>query len=233
MDPLGERLLVVSPHCDDAVFSLGAVLHRHVRSGGTVTVLTALAGDPTDTSPAGPWDAEAGFRTAGEATRVRRAEDEAACSMIGASAVHHDEVDEQYARRRPLACLVEEVLRRSGDHDEVLLPGHPLRHQDHRAVRDALLPALRVHRPVRLYAEQPYTALRPSLSTAGDERWTAVSAERSDLLAKARAAARYRTQLGLLGKDLRCRAAGPSMALLLLLLRASRDPGEQVTQRLR
>src|SRR4051794_32886282 len=79
---LGRRLLVVSAHCDDAILSLGATLSHHVRRGGTATVITALAGDPTSREPAGPWDVDAGFHTAGQAAAARQQEDFAACAAL-------------------------------------------------------------------------------------------------------------------------------------------------------
>src|SRR6476620_7604766 len=86
-DELEGRVVVVSVHLDDAVFSVGAALARAARRGADVTVLTVLANDPADESPAREWDAQAGFATAAEAARARREEDSRACELVGATPV--------------------------------------------------------------------------------------------------------------------------------------------------
>jgi LmbE family N-acetylglucosaminyl deacetylase len=50
------RWLVLSPHCDDAVLSLGASIAAHARAGGRVTIVTALAGDVHSADPSSAWD---------------------------------------------------------------------------------------------------------------------------------------------------------------------------------
>ena len=42
-----ERLLVVSPHCDDEVLGCGGLMKKVVDSGGDVTVVVAAVGDTT------------------------------------------------------------------------------------------------------------------------------------------------------------------------------------------
>jgi LmbE family N-acetylglucosaminyl deacetylase len=79
------QLVVVSPHLDDAVLSLGAAIASWTRLGRAVTVLTVLACDPSSPARAGGWDRRAGFATEGEAARVRREEDEEACTLLGAA----------------------------------------------------------------------------------------------------------------------------------------------------
>ncbi len=80
----GRRLVILSPHLDDAALSLGATIAYASEVGLAVTVLTVLAGDPDSEEPAGTWDTICGFATAGEAARVRRAEDANACEILGA-----------------------------------------------------------------------------------------------------------------------------------------------------
>src|SRR3954452_17872248 len=78
------EVVLISPHLDDAIFSLGAAVSYATRHGVKVTILTVLAGDPTLAAPAGDWDRQAGFETAGEASVARRAEDARACTILGA-----------------------------------------------------------------------------------------------------------------------------------------------------
>src|SRR5690242_11145568 len=84
---LDRDVVVISPHLDDAVLSLGAALSWAARHGARVTVLTVLAGRPDSSTPAGEWDAGSGFGTEGEAATARREEDERACEVLGATPV--------------------------------------------------------------------------------------------------------------------------------------------------
>lgn len=197
----GSHVAVVSPHCDDAVYSVGALMSAHVRAGGSVTVVTVLAGDPTSDAPAGPWDGRAGFTSEGHATRVRRAEDRAACELLGATCVHLDDVDEQYPRRLTDDALWARLWPHLSSADETLVPGGPLHHADHRAVADLVLTRWPATRSVRLYREEPY-ATRAGQPDAGPARgtapWVCVGASRRDAIDKVRACARYATQNPLL-----------------------------------
>jgi LmbE family N-acetylglucosaminyl deacetylase len=204
--PLGGKVVVVSPHLDDGVFSLGAAISYAARNGVEVTVLTVLAGDTTSTQPAGVWDSRAGFRTAGEAARSRRGEDARACELVGARAVWLPFSDHQYDGARGEADIVDAVLEAVGD-AEVVLPGFPLMHEDHRWLRRVLEGALPAER-VALYTEQPYAAAwtaGPGLAASGPDRfppehaWRRVRAGLSDQLRKLRACQAYGSQLPLLG----------------------------------
>ncbi|MGY1631528.1 PIG-L deacetylase family protein [Geodermatophilus sp. SYSU D01186] len=235
--PLGRRLVVVSPHCDDAVLSLGATIAAHTRRGGTVTVATPLAGDPSSSAAAGPWDAAAGFATEGAAAIARQAEDVAACRLVGARAYHLPDVDEQYPRRLDDAQLSVALTPLLEGADEVLVPGFPLRHADHAAVTALVLRALPPDRVVRLYVEEPY-ALRERLADqpAGDQwplllQWGPVPGSRRGVVQKLRAAQCYRSQLPLLSDPSLHRRLGVRPAVLLLeLLRTAVSRGEWVSE---
>ncbi len=58
----GKRVVVVSPHSDDAVLSLGAAIAAWARRGAEVEVLTVFALDPGSHAPAGGWDASRRLR---------------------------------------------------------------------------------------------------------------------------------------------------------------------------
>src|SRR5262249_8239648 len=92
-----ERVVVVSPHLDDAVLSLGAAIACTAR-GRSVEVLHVFGGDPESDAPAGGWDRRGGFRTEGEATRARREEDRRACAVLGASPAWLSFGDADYER---------------------------------------------------------------------------------------------------------------------------------------
>src|SRR5918911_4349005 len=60
-----QTVAVLSPHLDDAVFSLGAFLHGEAGRGADLRVVTVLANDPAAEGQAGSWDAQSGFASAG------------------------------------------------------------------------------------------------------------------------------------------------------------------------
>lgn len=230
---------MISPHCDDAVLSLGAVLASRHRSRARTTVLTVLAGDPASSARAGPWDARAGFTAAAEATHVRRAEDIRACRRVGAVPVHVDGTDEQYPDTLDDEELWDALSPHLGTAD-LLLPGHPLQHPDHRRVTRLLLRRLPSDRPVRLYLEEPYaTWLRWSASPPADAwnnavSWARVPVRRRDVVVGLRAARCYGTQLPLLGEALRRAGsrrlgADDGVPLLAGLARAALQRGPLVT----
>lgn len=230
---LGEgRLVVVSPHIDDAVFSLGASLAGAVRAGTTVEILTVFAGDPQSRQAAGRWDSAAGFRTEGEAVRARREEDRRACAVVGASPRWLAFPDKQYARRASDDEMLTEVLSVCEGAGAVLVPGFPLRNQDHRAISEWVLgqDISRAGR-VGLYVEQPYAVWAASIGRpveapewlsspdggAPEFLWSTPGAR--DLALKWRALGKYRSQLPLLG-GLIGRPSARSMQVRLAIVRA-------------
>ena len=64
--------MVVSPHLDDAVMSVGGLIFRLARAGSLVRVLTVFAGLRTWTGAASPWDAMRGLANASDAARPVR-----------------------------------------------------------------------------------------------------------------------------------------------------------------
>ena len=185
-------IVVLSPHSDDGVLSLGASMARWSHSGRRVELLTVFALDPASDEPTGGWDRRAGFLTEGAAANARREEDRVACGILGVTPKwlpfgsvdfdrHGDETDVWEAMRGAVerAALV-------------LIPGSPLTHPDHawlnRLVVERLTPSV-----VARYAEQPYTFRTTSLP------FVAVDAGIRARLAKWRALRAYRSQLPLLG----------------------------------
>src|SRR5918997_1096243 len=134
-----ERVVVVSPHLDDAALSLGAAIARATRRGTPVTVLTPLAGDPASTEP-DQWARRCGFASAGEAARARREEDRRACAILGAEPEWLP-----FTRNTPdseLAAAIREALAGA---ETVLVPGDPCDHPSHaRVTRLVLAAGLRV-----------------------------------------------------------------------------------------
>lgn len=192
-DALVDGAVVVSPHLDDAVFSLGAALAYAARHGARIRVLTVLAGDPASAAPAGGWDRASGFATAGEAARSRREEDAAACEILGVTPVWLPFSDHQYERGADAAAIRAAVEETVADADAVLVPGFPLQHEDHAWLAETLDGL-----PYGRYVEQPYAALWHD-SPPGDG-WTRARAAVRDRRAKSLAWGAYASQLAQLGE---------------------------------
>jgi len=204
----GERVVVVSPHSDDGVLSLGAAIASWARQGAHVKLLTVFALDPASAAPAGGWDARAGFRTEGEAASRRREEDLAACGILGATAAWLPFGSVDYERHGDETAVREAILAAADDVDALLLPGFPLSHPDHEWLARALLEARMSCRRLGLYVEQPYarrTEGDPRVPSWGEQAlgqtpvFEVVSSRVRDRLAKWRAIRQYRSQLPLLG----------------------------------
>ena len=149
-------VVVLSPHLDDAVLSLGASIAASARHGATIRVVTVFGNDNNTTRPASPWEIRCGFTSAAEAARMRRIEDLAACDRIGATPVwlSYPDVDHDEGRDADqIGAAIDEAIAGA---DAVLVPGSPLVHPDHRQLAEVAL----ARRPpgVRfgLFAEQPY-----------------------------------------------------------------------------
>jgi len=128
--------LVVSPHCDDAVFGCGELLAAHPGSAA----VTVFAGTPPSYEPFTEWDCACGFRPGDDVMALRRDEDACALALLAARPVWLPFLDSQY-RDTPSASAVARAL------DEVISRQCPraiafplgLFHSDHQLVRDAVL----------------------------------------------------------------------------------------------
>jgi LmbE family N-acetylglucosaminyl deacetylase len=88
-----ERVVVVSPHFDDAVQGAGLLLARHPGS----TALTVFAGPPAVyPDPPSDWDALGGFARGDDVVALRRDEDAAALAVLGAVPRWLEFADHQY-----------------------------------------------------------------------------------------------------------------------------------------
>jgi len=91
-----ERIVIVSPHLDDAVLGCSYLLAAHPG----VTVVTVFAGRPDEyPDPPGHWDALGGFGAGDEVHVARRAEDAAALGGFDAQPVWLDFVEHSYLER--------------------------------------------------------------------------------------------------------------------------------------
>ncbi len=82
-----ERVVVLSPHLDDAAISCGAFLSTHPG----VTVVTVFCGvPPTIIDPPNWWSQLSGFGPGDDVVAARRAEDRRALARLRATPVHLD-----------------------------------------------------------------------------------------------------------------------------------------------
>jgi LmbE family N-acetylglucosaminyl deacetylase len=174
-----EATVIVSPHQDDAVFSLW-----HVLAGdGDVSVVNVFAGVPGP-GRVGWWDAETGAADAGERSRERRREDHAALAFAGRSSIDLDFVDAQYREGAQDAEPIAAAIAAAVPGDALLLaPAGLGAHPDHQLARSAALALRARDRRVGLYADVPHATRHgwPSWvinGTRGDrdeasERWRA------------------------------------------------------------
>jgi hypothetical protein len=160
------RVLIVSPHLDDAAFSCAALLDRPQPAD----VLTVFAGSP-DPPQRARWDMVTGFADSAEAMAARLEEERAA---LGSAARALDLLEAQYldderdpADAAAIAAAVDGWLEDGGGGCVALPAGsgrvgsvgrRPRRHPDHLFVRDVLLPLLdeREKATILLYEELPY-----------------------------------------------------------------------------
>ena len=201
------RILAVSPHLDDAVFSAGARLAEHAMAGDAVTVVTCFTGNvaqPTGFALACQLDKGLGSEI--DYMALRRAEDAEACAAIGAEPLHlplleaphrgYDSAAALFGNRLPgdtvLPDLVAALERVAADYrpDLVYAPCGVGNHVDHHLVREAVT---RVSAETRVvwWEDYPYAmrepappvdvARRPVNGAAAERKMAATLAYRSQL----------------------------------------------------
>ncbi|MGB3739707.1 MAG: PIG-L family deacetylase [Pontixanthobacter sp.] len=215
-----NRILAVSPHLDDAVFSAGGTLAAHVMAGDTVRVVTCFTGNVEH--PAGfalACQLDKGLGAEIDYMALRRKEDIAACGAIGAEAVHwpfleaphrgydnaralfqtpllHDDVADDIAN-----ALEAQIAAFAPD--RIYGPFGVGRHVDHIAVRRAMeVCGYKGH--VLLWEDYPY-AMRETVPPPSIVRRTLAP---ESFASKRNATLAYTSQLGFqFGGDAEARAA--------------------------
>ena len=110
-----KRIVVLSPHFDDAAMGAGQMLIRH--AGADTAVITVLGGrPPAYPDPPSPWDALGGFQAGDDVVAVRREEDRAAMEVLDSVPVWLEFADHQYlpeperAKPEDVAPRLEEAI---------------------------------------------------------------------------------------------------------------------------
>jgi LmbE family N-acetylglucosaminyl deacetylase len=135
-----ERIVIVSPHLDDAVLGCSTLMAAHAG----VTVVTVFAGRPAEyPTPLQHWDTLCGFVAGDEVHMARRAEDAAALAVLDAAPVWLDFVEHSYLDRAdwvgPEAVVDElEATMRALTPTAVLIP-FGLANPDHDVTHDAAM----------------------------------------------------------------------------------------------
>lgn len=195
----GGRIVVVSPHLDDAVLGCGELLTEHP---GTV-VVTVFSGARTDLLS--DWDRdECGFKQGDDVGAIRRAEDERALKLVGAESRWLD----FWPGSKPdnLASTISTIVRDCGATTLCMPVG--IHHGDHLRTADACRRAFMLGVDLQLlaYEDQPYAEHHPTkrdarLAELRDEGFTLTRLSvGSHLTAKKRALACYTSQLPALDK---------------------------------
>lgn len=207
-------IVVVSPHLDDAVMSVGASIHRLSEAGQQVEIVTVFAGDPANMARPSFWDAKRGAASAAEATGARRVEDAAAAALIGARTHWLPFDDSGYVAPRDPDEIWRSLAPRLRSAKIVMVPGYPMAQHDHRWI-SALVVERLVGATLVPYVELPYaaepvvvakTTLRGRTTNLtrhvfgdADFTWSASQLRPSDLAAKRAAVACYRGEVEALG----------------------------------
>jgi len=142
-----DRVVIVSPHLDDAVLGCGNFMSAHP---GAV-VVTVFAGNPPayPTDPMRKWDVQSGFEPGDDVMETRRHEDDAALDLVGAIPVHLEFIEHTYLPNdRPVApeVLVEVLVPALEALDPTLViapfglanPDHDVTHRACMLARDAM-----------------------------------------------------------------------------------------------
>lgn len=141
-------IIVLSPHTDDAIFSIGA----HLAGLDDVVIASVFAGIPDD--------------PAGRAKHTTlRAEHAKACELIGATALNSDFLDDVYPPT-PLPELREFIASATAAADMVYMP-IGIRHPDHVTVATVALELSDTMNRVRIYEELPYRTDYPDDAARG------------------------------------------------------------------
>lgn len=212
-------ILAISPHLDDAVMGVGATIAALCETGRDVVVCTVFAGDPTgELSPvAEAFHADCGLGS--DAVRRRRAEDDEAVAVLGATAVHLPFLDAIYRRsgnrwlcetpramfdddqpdESPLTLAISsavERLVRELEPSAVWTCAAIGGHVDHRRTRQAVERSAQRHGwTAALWEGVPYAF---GLEPPNVEPLRAVTVTNAHLTLKLRAIERYRSQLRML-----------------------------------
>ena len=180
------KTIYLSPHLDDAALSCGGRIFMETAASHPILIVTLMAGDPAPDLPLSDFAQELHTRWGlpQDAVRARRAEDMAACQILGADYLYGSVQDCIY-RTDPITgelCYPTWEIVKSTQHpadkvtvarlvelfnqlppaDEIVAPLTVGQHLDHRLVRQAAERAFGAAR-LTYYEDYPYAAVSGAL----------------------------------------------------------------------
>lgn len=189
-----RKILLLSPHFDDAVLSAGQLLAGRPDAD----VVTIFAGEPQeDTST--PYDLKCGFKSSKDAVSARRQEDKNALALLGANPIHWDFPDEQYGEKvedKDIRFAIRDQLAKE-NYEFVLAPlglGHP----DHITIA-RIVRQMKINTHVFFWEDMPLRVVQPELvppRLAKMRLTTLVGVGDGPMVDKIRALSCYRSQIG-------------------------------------
>ncbi len=165
------RIVVVSPHCDDAVLGCAHLIATHPGS----LVVTVFAGRPAVYPPLTVWDRAAGFRPGDDVVEARRSEDRAALAVLDATPIWLDFTDAQYGPSPSIEAIgdaLERVLVDAKLPTAVIPLG--LFHSDHHLAHEASLAVAARHPEIAWFAYEE--AIYRRIAGLVDDRIDAIRA---------------------------------------------------------
>lgn len=213
--------IYLAPHLDDAALSCGGQIASRTRVGQRVLIVTVMAGDPpTDVENDYIRSLHARWELERDAAAQRRAEDIAACAILGADYLHwsipdciyrlnpadgrpiyvsdDDIFGDVHPAEQPLVNEIARLLQSLPEHDQCYAPLTVGHHVDHLLVSEAARCAFGDR--LLFYEDYPYVQQSGKLAAVIGEpsvRWAAstVALVEADLVAKINAILAFRSQL--------------------------------------
>lgn len=158
-----KRVLLISPHLDDAVLSAGQFMAGR---RGDCDVLTVFSGIPMEEGVFTIYDKKCGFNNSKDAMVIRRMEEENALALLNATPSFLNRMDEQYSGGdyKGLEAQLARIIKK-GNYEFVLSP-LGLRHPDHVKLSDAAVNAAkRAKADIYLWEDLPHRVTHPELVT--------------------------------------------------------------------
>ncbi|MFA6460922.1 MAG: PIG-L family deacetylase [Candidatus Woesearchaeota archaeon] len=170
-DPSPDKLIILSPHFDDAVLSVGSIISEH---HGPKYLLTFFSTPTITPQYLTHWDEMCGFTASVDAREIRTQENVNAAHWLGAKVINMDYVDNQYELRSPLdnSTIVEAIVKdiekiiesTNGAQVTIIGPsyfGEGFTHPDHLLVSQAFVQVLTTacyaNATFYFYEDLPYT----------------------------------------------------------------------------
>lgn len=155
-----KKILVISPHFDDAVLSAG----QFMADRPDAEVVTVFGGFPKiPQSYHTPYDEKCGFSNAEDAVAERQRENDAATALLNATAINMQFPDGQYnvdTKITEIVSVLQYILEKE-DYEFIMGPlgiGHP----DHQLVNKAIR-QLHTTLPIYFWEDMPLRVMEPQL----------------------------------------------------------------------